>query len=63
MTFLKWLAAAALLGSAAACVDNNTPSGGSYGYGNAPGGYDYNQADLHLGVSAAGVMRPVASDL
>jgi len=43
MTFFKWLAAAALLGSATACVDNNTPYGGSYGYGYAPGGYDYNQ--------------------
>jgi hypothetical protein len=37
MTFLKWIAAAALIGSATACIDNNTPSGGGYSNGYADG--------------------------
>lgn len=36
MTCIKWLAAAALVGSATACVDNSPYGGGSgYGYGPA----------------------------
>jgi hypothetical protein len=41
MTFLKWIAAAALIGSATACVDNTPYNGTRYGY--APVAYDYNQ--------------------
>jgi hypothetical protein len=35
MTYVKWIAAAALIGSATACVDNS-PYGGGSGYGYAP---------------------------
>jgi hypothetical protein len=51
MTLLKWLAAAALVGSATACVDNNTPYGSGYGssYAYSPGGYNYNQQPTYYG--------------
>jgi hypothetical protein len=35
MTYIKWIAAVALIGSATACVDNS-PYGGGSGYGYAP---------------------------
>jgi hypothetical protein len=35
MTYVKWIAAVALIGSATACVDNS-PYGGGSGYGYAP---------------------------
>jgi hypothetical protein len=55
MTFLKWIAAAALIGSATACIDNNTPSGGGYsnGYAYSPGAYDYNQQPTYYGTHYA----------
>jgi len=55
MTFLKWIAAAALIGSTTACIDNNTPSGGGYsnGYAYSPGAYDYNQQPTYYGTHYA----------
>jgi len=42
MTYIKWIAAAALIGSATACVDNS-PYGGGSGYGYAPTTVGYAQ--------------------
>ena len=42
MSYLKWIAAAALVGSATACVDN-APYGGGSGYGYAPTSVGYAQ--------------------
>jgi len=46
MAFLKWIAALALLGSAAAC-GNATPYRGDIAY--RPGAYDYNQQPTYYG--------------
>jgi hypothetical protein len=53
MTFLRWAAAAALIGSATACVGNNTPYGGGNGYAYSPGAYDYNQQPTYYGTHYA----------
>lgn len=42
MAYFKWIAAAALIGSATACVENS-PYGGGSGYGYAPTSVGYNQ--------------------
>jgi hypothetical protein len=47
MTLFKWLAAAALIGSASACV--NTPYGYGNGYAYSRGAYDYNQQSTYYG--------------
>ena len=52
MTFLRWIAAAALILSATACgSSSNTPYRGDYAY--SPGAYDYNQQPTYYGTHYA----------
>lgn len=58
MSYLKWIAAAALVGSATACVDN-APYGGGSGYGYAPTSVGYAQPTYYQAQPTySGYQRP-----
>ncbi len=49
MAFLNWIAAAALIGSATACIDKDTRNSS----GSPPGSYVYNQQSTDAGTHSA----------
>jgi len=62
MTYVKWIAAAALIGSTTACVDNS-PYGGGSGYGYAPTTVGYAQPTYSNGyVQPTYYQRPAVNN-